>query len=236
MEIVIRKDIKKYMEELKIWLEAQREIPLEGMDEFFTARVKIYDEHMSIWKEAYRVLPDYLPEKVDKILDLGIGTGLELEGIYRKFPSVSVTGIDLSRSMLDELERKYSGRKFTTLCGDYFKEDFGQEYDAVVSVESLHHFSPIKKGELYRKIYHSLKCGGIFLLCDYIACCEEEETLLAEECMRKRKIQKISGGDFVHFDTPLTLTHEISLLEDAEFVSAEAVTSIEGATLILSIK
>ena len=54
------------MEELKIWLEAQREIPLEGMDEFFTARVKIYDEHMSIWKEAYRVLPDYLPEKVDK--------------------------------------------------------------------------------------------------------------------------------------------------------------------------
>ena len=115
MEIVIRKDIKKYMEELKIWLEAQREIPLEGMDEFFTARVKIYDEHMSIWKEAYRVLPDYLPEKVDKIMDLGIGTGLELEGIYRKFPSVSVTGIDLSRSMLDELERKYSGRKFTAL-------------------------------------------------------------------------------------------------------------------------
>ena len=54
--------------------------------------------------------------------------------------------------------------------------------------------------------------------------------------MRKRKIQKISDGDFVHFDTPLTLTHEISLLKDSGFVSAEAVTSIEGATLILSIK
>ena len=91
MEIVIRKDIGKYMEELRSWLETQREIPLEDMDGFFASRVKIYDEHMSLWKEAYRILPDYLPEKVDTILDLGIGTGLELEAIYRKFPSVSVT-------------------------------------------------------------------------------------------------------------------------------------------------
>ncbi len=236
MEIVIRKDIGKYMEELRSWLETQREIPLEDMDGFFASRVKIYDEHMSLWKEAYRILPDYLPEKVDTILDLGIGTGLELEAIYRKFPSVSVTGIDLSRAMLDELERKYPDRKFTAVCGDYFEENFGPDYDAVVSVESLHHFSPIEKGKLYRKIYHSLKRGGTFLLCDYIACCEEEEALLAKECMRKKKAQGISDGELVHFDTPLTLARELSLLRAAGFVSAEAVNSIEGATIIVSVK
>ena len=40
MEIVIRKDIGKYMEELRSWLETQREIPLEDMDGFFCVQSK----------------------------------------------------------------------------------------------------------------------------------------------------------------------------------------------------
>ena len=65
--------------------------------------------------------------------------------------------------------------------------DLGAEqYGAVVSVESLHHFTPEQKLELYKKIHAALRPGGFFLEADYIACCEEEETLLRAESARRR--------------------------------------------------
>ena len=75
----IRENEKKHLEELKSWLASQRETPLEEMDGFFAARVNIYDEHMSVWAKAYERLPDYLPAGTKRLLDLGVGTGLELE-------------------------------------------------------------------------------------------------------------------------------------------------------------
>jgi len=54
-------------------------------------------------------------------------------------------------------------------------------------LESLHHFFPEPKEALYQKIYHSLKKGDIFLLGDYTACCEDEETLLRQTYLEKRK-------------------------------------------------
>lgn len=54
--------------------------------------------------------------------------------------------------------------------------------------------------------------------CDYIACCQEEETLLRDECAARRAAAGVPEDAFVHFDTPLTLEHEIRLLQAAGFV------------------
>ena len=43
-----------------------------------------------------------------EILDLGCGTGLELEGIFSKAPNAVITCIDLSEKMLSKLTSKYS--------------------------------------------------------------------------------------------------------------------------------
>lgn len=61
-----------------------------------------------------------------------------------------------------------------------------KKWDAVISFESFHHFLPEPKKKLYEKIFRSLKDGAVFLLGDYIACCEEEEKLCAEACLEKR--------------------------------------------------
>lgn len=224
-----------YMRDLKQWLHDTSDLPLEEMSDFFTNRLETYEEHMSVWEKSYQIFAETLPAYCREILDLGCGTGLELDRIWQINPDREVTGIDLCRSMLDKLLEKHSGRRLTTICQDYFQYDFGRDkWDAVISFESLHHFLPERKKRLYQKIFDSLKGRGLFLLGDYIACCDEEEDLLREVYLKKRKQSQIPDDCFVHFDIPLTLEHEKSLLQSAGFVIENVLTNPDNATIIMA--
>lgn len=225
--------LEEYMQGLKQWLQDTKDSPLEEMSDFFTKRLQGYEEHMSVWEESYRMFAEILPLDCRKILDLGCGTGLELDRIWKRNPDIEVTGVDLCQSMLDKLREKHSDKQLTIVCEDYFQYDFGRgKWDAVISFESLHHFLPERKRALYRKIYESLKAGGIFLLGDYIASCDEEEALLRGVYLEKRKQSGIPDERFVHFDIPLTLEHETELILGAGFVIEKVLDNPDGATLI----
>ena len=118
---------------------------LEQMNDFFAARVDGYDEHMRTTIEGasdfYAYTASLLPmEKNARVLDLGCGTGLELEEYFRLNPDAVVTGIDLSDAMLNALKAKFPDRKLNLVQGSYFDVPFGEDTcDAAVSVESLHH-------------------------------------------------------------------------------------------------
>lgn len=196
---------------------------LERMEDFFAARVDGYDEHMRTNIEGdsafYAFTAALLPaEKGARVLDLGCGTGLELEEYFRMNPDASVTGIDLSEAMLNALKEKFPDRKIRLICGSYFDVPLGGgTYDAAVSVESLHHFPAEQKEALYRTVHAALKAGGCFVLTDYFA----ESEALEEEYFRNlaqlRKEQGLPGDVFFHYDTPLTAEHEIQVLRRAGF-------------------
>jgi len=231
------KSHEKYLQDLKQWLQDTSDSPLEEMSDFFTKRLDDYEEHMSIWEKSYQIFAELLPLECHKILDLGCGTGLELDKLWRKNPDLAVTGVDLCQSMLDKLLEKHSDRRLTTVCQDYFQYDFGYgKWDAVISFESLHHFFPERKKELYQKIFKGLKDGGVFILGDYIACCDEEEELLRSVYLSKRKQSAIPDHCFVHFDIPLTLEHEKKLLQNAGFVIENVLENPDNATIITAKK
>lgn len=48
-------------------------------------------------------------DKPIRILDLGCGTGLELEGIFSNAPKALITGVNMSENMLFKLQEKYKG-------------------------------------------------------------------------------------------------------------------------------
>lgn len=228
---------EKYMQGLRQWLSDTTNDPLEEMADFFTKRLEGYEQHMAVWEKSYQSFAGLLPEKCQNILDLGCGTGLELDIIFKNNLEIAVTGVDLCQSMLDKLLEKHSGKRLTVVCQDYFQYDFGSnQWDAVISFESLHHFLPERKKELYQKAWHSLKEDGIFLLGDYIACCEEEEALLRSTYLDKRKRSAIPDHCFVHFDIPLTLEHEKELLQNAGFVVEKVLDNPDGATIMIARK
>lgn len=211
---------------------------LEKMSDFFEARLDGYDEHMltniQSAEEFYPFTAAQLPlAEHCAVLDLGCGTGLELEAYDRRNPSAWITGIDLSRGMLDALKKKFPKKELTLLCGSYFEVPFGESlYDAAVSVESLHHFTKEEKLPLYAKLHASLKDNGYFILTDYFSLSEEEEQMHRKNLLALKAAQGITDDEFYHYDTPLTVAHETEVLLEAGFSSVEVLRNW-GATYTL---
>ena len=205
---------------------------LEPMDQFFNTRAPIYDEahtaQISGGVATKDLIAQHLPEGARDILDLGCGTGLELPAIYARFPEAKVIGIDLAGDMLALLHERCAGLDVEPLCMSYFDYDFPEaQYDAVVSVMSLHHFSPVQKLDLFLRVRKALKPGGVFLNCDYII----GNPILAHlNFLRLRRLKHEPGT--VHFDTPLTARQEIKILRQAGFGRAELVWQEKNTKVI----
>lgn len=200
---------------------------LEKMDVFFENRLAGYDEHMlgSIEgaDEFYKFTAARLPTDPGcEILDLGCGTGLELEEYFRLNPSTRVTGIDLSAGMLDALKKKFPNKDLNLIKGSYFDVPFENEkYAAAVSVESLHHFTEEQKLSLYQKLFCALTECGYFILTDYFAGSDDLEKKYFDDLQRIKREQNITDNDFYHYDTPLTVEHEMKILKSAGFSKVE---------------
>ena len=124
---------------------------LEKMGEFFDRRLDGYEAHQLTCIDSagifYPFTAGCLPAQPGaSILDLGCGTGLELSYYFKRNPTARVTGIDLAQGMLAELKRKFADRHLELILGSYFDIPLGHaQYDAAVSVESLHHFTREEK-------------------------------------------------------------------------------------------
>lgn len=196
----------------------------EEMSEFFNKRADTYEDHMlkdMDLKVFYDEIENCLPvgkEQV-KVLDLGCGTGLELERLFKLYPEAEVTGIDLSENMLRILKNKFADKEgqLNLICKSYFDVDFGAEvFDLALSTYSLHHFTVESRLALYRNVAASLKQDGVYIEGDYTVKTVEEEKLHMAENERIRKENGVVDGIY-HYDTPLAVQTQAELLRMAGF-------------------
>ena len=197
---------------------------LEKMDKFFESRLEGYEEHMlkniESAEEFYPFTASLLPP--GHILDLGCGTGLELNWYFRRHPAGKVTGLDLSQGMLRQLRKKFPDKNLTLIRASYFDQPLGENrFDGAVSVESLHHFTAGEKLPLYRRIFSALKPGAALILTDYFAPDQEYEDFCRRELLRLKQAQGIEDSQFYHYDTPLTVDNEMNVLLAAGFDNVE---------------
>lgn len=200
---------------------------LEPMDVFFDRRLDGYEAHqltaIASAQEFYPFTASLLPVQPGaRILDLGCGTGLELDFYFPRNPTARVTGIDLAPGMLQALREKFAGRALTLIQGSYFDVPLdAHSFDAAVSVESLHHFTLEEKIPLYRNVCQGLVPGGFLILTDYFAQSEAEEAHFRQALLREKAAQGLSDSTLYHFDTPLTVEHEMQALREGGFSRLE---------------
>lgn len=182
------------------------------MKDFFNKVVDIdYDEKHSKMIKAKEKIVDFLPKDIEKIIDLGSGTGLQLIKLYKVFPNVKTTAIDISDGMLKKLYERHISDNITIINKSFFEYEFGSDIDAVISTQALHHFEPSDKEALYKKVYDCLKEHGVFVIEDYFAIDDEDEKKGFED------YRNLVKGIDSHYDTPLTIPHEIDILKSVGF-------------------
>jgi SAM-dependent methyltransferase len=135
------------------------------------------------------VVPERLP--FGRALSIGSGLGNFERSLVQLDIASTVTGIDLSREVLVEAERRASeadmSGRIRYVAADaraYLGETRG--FDAICFHASLHHFDRV--GELLDRVRRALKPGGILYLDEYVGPSRHEWTWrhLAEWNLRYR--------------------------------------------------
>lgn len=200
----------------------------EEMAAFFDTRAAGYDAHMrgyvydeTTFARFYETLASPIPRTTEpiQILDLGCGTGLEIEALLRRAPNARITGIDLASEMLALLEKRYAAQmdQITLVADSYLTADLGERtYDFVVSAMTIHHLLHDAKIGLYRRIRAALKPGGKYIEGDAVTTVELEEQFLAEYWEQMALMSDAEPGAY-HIDVPFSLTTQEFLLEKAGF-------------------
>ena len=202
----------------------------ELMSAFFDTRADRYNSVMfaSSGDEAdYKRLGNCFPETdvTLRILDVGCGTGIELDYIWGKAPIAHITCVDISRGMLDLLLKNHPDRhdRITLIEGSYLDMEYPENaFDIVVSNMTMHHLWACEKLEVYKKIRDTLNPDGTYIEGDFIA----KDDMMEEQYKRRYKMisanlpDKAKAGEY-HIDIPLTLETQKKLLRDAGFSSVE---------------
>nr|MBA3874717.1 class I SAM-dependent methyltransferase [Anaerolineae bacterium] len=115
----------------------------------------------------------YQPQKT--ILDLGIGTGLVEELLFKRIQQAQLVGVDGSPAMLEFAYKRlqpYAGQ-YTIIVHDFTAIATLQlpprDYQMIFSVQTLHHLTDEQMLAAYQFTYNTLEAGGLFLLLDRIA-------------------------------------------------------------------
>ena len=209
-------------------MSAEDKEEVEEMGAFFDARAAGYDEYIQgnifpdvAFAQFYQAisLPIERTDESLRILDLGCGTGLELEALFQRVPNAWVTGVDLAENMLELLQQRYvtHASQITLLRDSYLTMPFGQqEYDHIISALSLHHILRDTKRELYTKIHTALRPGGKYVEGDSVIPSDMESEFLDEFYEDAATVPSAPEGNY-HIDIPFSIATQRSLLLEVGF-------------------
>ena len=216
-----------------------QEIP-EEMGSFFDLRTAGYDEYLkdyvfsdTVFQQLYSSVsvPIKKTQEPVRILDLGCGTGAELEFVFNKAPNALITGIDVSNNMLARLREKYSTRmdQIDLSTVSFLTTPLGTRiYDYIISVLAAHHFLRDPKLSLYKSIHAALKPGGIYIEGDSVIPAEMEDQFMADYHEQIALVPPARDG-YYHIDIPFSLDSQKALLLYAGFKDFELVWQRDDA-------
>ena len=215
-------DAKEQFSKISAQYDSQRRNLIPKFDEFYGAAVGALS----------------LPPSAN-VADLGAGTGIMAAQVLRRFPDAHCELVDVSDKMLALAKKRFAdfaGFSFTLSDFDSWQPRGG--YDAVVSALAIHHIGDGAKKSLYRKIFESLKDGGMFVNAEQVLGATPEETR-ANSDARLAIVEKFMTADEaavalerLKLDKCATVADNLGMLADAGFSECKCVfTHLDFAVL-----
>ena len=112
-----------------------------------------------VTKEILRILKD---NNSKTVLEVCCGTGKLSEKITGN--GMEVTGIDMSRTMLDRAIKKKRAKRL--IFQDATRKSFEDEFDAAIVQIALHEMTPSIRGEVFENMKKAVKKDGIIIVSD----------------------------------------------------------------------
>jgi len=200
----------------------------EPMGAFFDVRSNEYNDVMLSGEGAddYIKLGSCFPktEAALSILDIGCGSGIELNHIWAQVPNARITCVDVSRGLLDQLMKNHPDKhdRITIVEASYIDWEYpGNAFDIVVSNMTMHHLWPDEKVGVYRKIYNTIKSDGVYIEGDFMVdALAVKQYRQIYETVTANLTNKAEPGEY-HIDIPCTVETQMELLQNAGFGSVK---------------
>jgi tRNA (cmo5U34)-methyltransferase len=178
---------------------------------------------------------------VEKILDLGAGTGLLSSRIREARPEAQLTLLDGARSMLDEARQRLGSANAIYLEADLNEPLPAGPWDAIVSALAIHHLAHQDKQRLFGRIHEQLRPGGVFVNAEHVSA---PTPLLTAAYHRWHESTARAAGsssqewtaalERMSHDVCATVEHQLAWLTDSGFRDVDCVLKDHHFALIVA--
>lgn len=122
--------------------------------------------------EGFAVFLEMLPERVERVLDLGTGDGHTLALVLQARPAAVGIGLDFQEEMLGRARERFCDDRRASICHHDLRSslsvDLG-DFDLVVSSFAIHHLPIDRQRALHVEVFRRMRRGGTFLHMEHVA-------------------------------------------------------------------
>lgn len=207
--------------------------------DYEAARRRLVPDHDAFYEAAVAAL-DLAGRPVERVLDLGAGTGLLTRRVLGAHPDARATLLDGAPAMLAEA-RKALGERVAYVVDDLTHELPAGPWDAVVSALAIHHLEDPDKRTLFARVRAGLAPGGIFVNAEQVAA---PSAFLAERYLEHHERHaRDAGSDAGEWaaargrmaaDRLATAEDQIAWLREAGFADVDAVYKRHGFAVLVA--
>ena len=111
------------------------------------------------------------PGGAQRILDIAAGHGMYGIALAQKNPDAQLVALDWAPVLevaRDNAKAANLGDRFSTIIGNAFEVELGENYDVVLVPNFLHHFDPPTCVKFLKKVHRALRPGGSVAIVEFV--------------------------------------------------------------------